>query len=78
MCHHCNLKKDDARHTLFECSAWREERSRLEHRVDIINERTLIPTMLNGQMEWDAITAFMKEVMRTMEEAERVRQANPT
>lgn len=77
MCHHCNSEEDDdAGHTLFRCSAWSEVRSSVERRTGSINERTLVPTMLKGRMEWDAIAAFMKEVMKTKEEAERVRQSN--
>jgi len=64
--------EDNARHVLFECVRFEEDRTALEIATGVsTSPSTLVPTMLKGQMEWDATTKFAASVMRKLRIAMR-------
>jgi len=64
--------EEDARHVLFECVRFVEDRTVLETATGVsTSPSTLVPTMLRGQVEWDATAKFAAFVMRKLRIAER-------
>jgi len=67
--------EEDARHVLFECVRFVEDRTALETGTGVsTSPSTLVPTMLRGQMEWDATAKFAASVMRTLRIADKERE----
>jgi len=53
--------EQNARHVLFECVRFVEDRTALEIATVVsTSPSTLVPTMLRGQMEWDATISNAK------------------
>jgi hypothetical protein len=76
-CHHCGELVDDADHTLFECAAWTQERTRLEEALGDkteVSPEKMVPSMLQNNEKWSAWMAFASTVMTAKEEEERSRQ----
>jgi len=71
--------EENARHVLFECVRFVEDRTALELATGVsTSPSTLVPTMLRGQMEWDATTKFAASVMRKLRIVERERRGLDT
>jgi len=71
--------EENARHVLFECVRFVEDRTALEIATGVsTSPSTLVPTMLRGQTEWDATTKFAASVMRKLRIAERERRGLDT
>jgi len=71
--------EENARHVLFECVRFEEDRTALEIATGVsTSPSTLVPTMLKGQMEWDATTKLAASVMRKLTIAERERRGLDT
>jgi len=71
--------EEDARHVLFECVRFVEDRAALESGTGVsTSPSTLVQTMLRGQMERDATAKFTASVMRKLRIAERERRGLDT
>lgn len=81
-CLHCNHCPDDARHTIFECSASEEDRRNLQKIIGVnITEGSLIPVMLGCEENWRAVSDFITKTMkmkRRLEEADRAQKTQIT
>lgn len=76
-CWFCEHHTDDAQHTLFECNAWHEGRSRVECYIGgPLTPEVMVPKMLESKENWEAIAGFVHDVMRAKEVEERRRQKN--
>lgn len=75
-CRHCGAGDDDAAHTIFDCTAWSEDRDRLKDglRVNDISTGNMVQTMLDSREGWAAWADFARSVMSKKEDEERVRQ----
>jgi len=63
--------EEDARRVLFECVRSIEETTAQETATGVsTSPSTLVPTMLRGQMEWDATAKFAASVKRKLRIAE--------
>jgi len=81
ICFHCDRGQvDSPQHTLFECVAWRRERSELVRSLDEIGEdealapNTLVPIMLRSAEGWGQVSTFAAKVMKKKMNAEWARQ----
>lgn len=79
-CPHCDTgEDDDAEHTLFGCSAWAAERAALERATEKpASADTMVRSMLLKKETFEAWKDFASSVMRSKEEAERLKQTAPT
>ena len=63
---------DDARHTLFSCPAWTDERDALVRRVgEGFSVAGLQELLLRSIGDWRAVEAFVVSVISQKEDAER-------
>lgn len=73
-CMFCS-EEDTAEHTLFYCDRWNQDRSTLQENLGTeVSTENLINLMLRNKSSWDLIEQFMKQIMKTKEEAERTHQ----
>lgn len=75
-CHHCQAQAvDTAQHTLEECEGWAEERRALRETTgNDLSLYALIGKMLGDEEAWKAFIAFSERVMKSKEDAERIRR----
>lgn len=74
-CHHCEATLDDAQHTLFQCAAWEEQRTRLQRQLNTaVNAENIVNAMLESENNWRAVVAFTGEILKLKELAERERE----
>lgn len=73
-CHHCGAEVDDAKHTLFECEAWLEERKEVSAALGTFDPDTLVERMTTDAKRWETVIMFAEKVMRMKEEHERARR----
>ncbi|EZA60935.1 hypothetical protein X777_08147 [Ooceraea biroi] len=75
-CYHCLAASDSPEHTLLKCPAWIVERKTLR---DVIGRRLSLQTIIEGAVSrretWSIFSTFCNTVMRSKEEAQRLRQA---
>lgn len=76
---HCDAAEDTAEHTLKECPAWKNQRAELcsvvRHNLSL---SAIIDLMLINRQKWLAVATFCSEIMSIKEDAECVRQGQPT
>ena len=68
-CKYVDSDDDTAEHTTLECVRWNEERRNLYQILDVaeLTPMSMIPAMLRGAKEWDAISYFFERIMREKE-----------
>ncbi|KAH8395955.1 hypothetical protein KR222_007591, partial [Zaprionus bogoriensis] len=67
---------DNAQHVLVDCPRFESQRLQLERSTGTtISVASLVPLMLKGQDEWDAVCVFAEIVMKTLRTLERRRNA---
>ncbi|KAH8415753.1 hypothetical protein KR222_006686 [Zaprionus bogoriensis] len=67
---------EDAQHVLFECSRLHSQRLQLKRVTGTtILVANLVPLMLNGQKEWNAVCSFSETIMVMLRSLERRRNA---
>lgn len=73
-CMYCDGKKDDARHTIFECTRWHRERCEMETMAGgaRLYAENIVEYMLERQKTWEAVCVFVTTIMRK-KEADRFR-----
>ncbi|KAL4136289.1 hypothetical protein QTP88_007837 [Uroleucon formosanum] len=79
-CEQCGFQPDDAEHAFFNCDAWENWRRRVCAEVDVeeLTPENLTNTMLVSSFNWNQISKLMSRIMTAREEAERIRQGQPT
>ncbi|KAL4107142.1 hypothetical protein QTP88_000135 [Uroleucon formosanum] len=79
-CEQCGFQPDDAEHAFFNCDAWENWRRRVCAEVDVeeLTPENLTNTMLASSFNWNQISKLMSRIMTAREEAERIRQGQPT
>lgn len=74
-CLHCGYAPDNAKHTIFECTAMEVEREELGRTLGMrIHEANLTSCMLKDEEAWSAVSTYIVATMknkRSMEQAER-------
>jgi hypothetical protein len=76
-CTYCNAPKDDAQHTLFECTHWINERQAINRTINTIGNvtpDTIISRMLETQDAWNAVAQQWEKIITTKEDDERRNQ----
>lgn len=63
-CQYGDSDTDDAKHTFFECARWTHRRLRLMQAVGHVTPDNIIRTMLIDPDHWDAVAAFVEDVLR--------------
>ncbi|KMQ83439.1 reverse transcriptase [Lasius niger] len=83
-CPHCDSDADTAEHTLGECAAWDDARTRLFSKIGlnpedggILTLRFVVGRTLESEENWAAFSHFAATVVKTKEEAERNRDRLP-
>lgn len=75
-CHHCEASLDDAQHTLFQCPAWEEQRTRLQRLINTdVSAEHLVNAMLVSEVNWRAVATFASGILKLKEMAERERES---
>lgn len=77
-CWFCVNDNDDALHTLFECSAWEENRAALAEKIGAFTPDNLLLKMTGNKTAWDETAKYITCVMKCKEEEERRRQSGQT
>lgn len=62
---------DDARHVLYECPRWRDERETCEGHLGALDESNMIKTMLESSEKWAVIETYIRTIMRIKFREER-------
>ena len=64
-CIYGDAEDDTAKHTVMECKRWSREREEVLRTLGLrrLTPENLVPIMLKGQAEWDAISSFIDAVM---------------
>jgi len=74
-CHHCEVARDTAQHTLEVCPAWNVLRRDLYNEVgNDLSLLVLIAKMLNSERSWKAVASFCEATMLQKETAKRIRR----
>lgn len=80
-CLQCGADRDNAKHTLFSCESWRENRIEMLRKIQVDEEifcnltlHSLINIMLRSEEDWKSIMQFAESIMKRKEEEERFRQ----
>lgn len=73
-CWYCGHEEVNAKHTIFDCDAWETRRSRVNTACRTqVSPDNIIPIMLRYRSSWDAVSAFIHEVMGKKDDEERRR-----
>ena len=68
MCVFCGHEDDDAMHTIFVCTAWDTQRSRLSDDLGVnISPSNIIQIMLRSEKDWSHVQEFLTYVMKQKE-----------
>ncbi|XP_071574585.1 uncharacterized protein [Temnothorax nylanderi] len=74
-CHHCDEERDTAQHTLEFCPAWEVQRRVLKEALgNDLSLAAIVAAIVVNEDKWRAFMAFCSQVMRSKEEAERIRR----
>lgn len=72
ICRHCEVEPDDARHTIFACSSWSEERQEMFRKLGPpVTSENIVGKMLETKEKWCAVKEFAFVVMNKKEDRER-------
>ncbi|ERL90163.1 hypothetical protein D910_07517 [Dendroctonus ponderosae] len=72
VCDCCGSQEDSARHTIFECLFWEDERKQVEEGLGVqLPADNFLEEMLKGEREWSEFNGYVTRVMRG--KGERVR-----
>jgi len=79
-CEQCGFQPDDAEHAFFYCDAWENWRRRVCAEVDVeeLTPENLTNTILASSFNWNQISKLISRIMTAREDAERIRQSQPT
>lgn len=73
----CGAEVDDAGHTLFVCTRWATERTRLQDDLDsVVNASNMVELMLSSKEAWNTISEFIRCTMSLKEEEGRRREVS--
>lgn len=62
-CPYGDSNVDDARHTIFECDRWRDERLALEQNLGDISPDNIVEKKLRGQEEWTKVASYARAIL---------------
>lgn len=70
-CPYCG-QRDDARHTVFQCPRWADQRRRMALSAERdINEENLVSCMISSEEKWTVFSENLIDIIKTKEEEER-------
>lgn len=63
-CRHCPLNIDNAEHTFFHCSKWKEEREKIKTKIGSFSKDEIITKMLQGETYWNSVQEYVESILR--------------
>lgn len=74
-CWYCG-EPDTPEHTVLECDRWSVLRGRMEDSIGgTLSSENIVPVMLEGERQWNAVQSFIEDIMGEKEREERRREA---
>lgn len=63
-CIYGDSSEDDAKHTVFECIKWQEQRIELEQHTGPLTTENIIQTMTAHEHNWNLISRYIEQILR--------------
>jgi hypothetical protein len=75
-CVYCAAEVDDARHVVFACAEWAEQRRSMSEALgEVPTPETLVALMSEDDTKWNAVAEFAESVLRLKDTGDRARDA---